>query len=214
MVEEKQIAGHKLRFQRRSILKMMMAAPVAGLAPMASLAAELARMQPHPTGAEGTAIDAGAKVYRPRVFHPQEWKTVQALADCILPADDNSGSACDAGVPEFLDDWLDYQRGDLLTEVRYGLAWLDAESQRRFQRTFSECAPEQQTQILDRIAWPQKATPEDARAVAFFSRLRDLVLGGYFTSEMGIRNLPYIGNEPQTGWQGCPAPVLVKLGLA
>ncbi|MGC9291524.1 MAG: gluconate 2-dehydrogenase subunit 3 family protein [Acidobacteriaceae bacterium] len=213
MVEEKQIADHKLRFQRRSLLKMMMAAPVVGLAPMASLAAELAKAMPVQVGG-GNASGEGPDAYRPRVFGPQEWKTVRALSDCILPADDSSGSACDAGVPEFLDDWLDYQRGDLLTEVHYGLAWLDAEAQRRFQRAFAECLPEQQTQILDRIAWPQKATPEDAHAVAFFSSLRNLVLGGYFTSEMGIRNLPYIGNEPQTGWEGCPAPVLAKLGLA
>lgn len=212
-MEEKQIADHKLRFQRRSLLKMMMAAPVVGLAPMASLAAELAKATPSPSAGWQSGED-GTDTYRPRVFGPQEWKTVRALSDCILPADENSGSACDAGVPEFLDDWLDYQRGDLLTEVRYGLAWLDAEAQRRFQRTFAECAPEQQTQVLDRIAWPEKAAPEDARAVAFFSSLRNLVLGGYFTSEMGIRNLPYIGNEPQTGWEGCPAPVLAKLGLA
>ncbi len=211
-MEEKSTATRKISFQRRTILKMMMAAPVAGFMPMASLAAELAKAMPAPAVGEQPGADR-QDAYQPRVLNSHEWKTVQVLSDRILPADESSGSATEAGVPEFLDDWLDFQRGELLTEIRYGLVWLDNECQRTFHQDFVDCASGQQGQILDRIAYPHKAAPEDARAVAFFNRLRDLVLGGYYTSEMGIRDLPYLGNQPQTVWQGCPTPVLAKLGL-
>lgn len=208
------LQNRKLHFQRRAVLKMMMAAPFAGWVPMTSFAAEVAKAMPGPPAAGEYASDEDSVAFRPKILNPHEWRTIQVLSDKIIPADETTGSASEAGVPEFLDDWLDYQRGELLTEVRYGLAWLDVESMRACQQQFVDCWASQQEQLLDRIAYPQKAAPEDARAVAFFSSLRDLVLGGYFTSEMGIRELSYLGNEPQTGWQGCPAPVLAKLGLA
>jgi hypothetical protein len=212
-VEEKNSPNRTLRFQRRAILKMMMAAPLAGWMPLASLAAEVAKAMPGSSVAGEHASDGAADTYQPKVLNPHEWRTIQVLSDCILPADENSGSATEAGVPEFLDDWLDYQRGELLMEIQYGLTWLDVECRRAFHRDFVDCTSGQQEQILDRIAYPHKAAPEDVRVVVFFGHLRDLVLGGYYTSEMGIRDLPYLGNEPQASWQGCPAPVLAKLGL-
>lgn len=211
-MEEKKTQNRRLCLQRRAILKMMMAAPLAGWMPVASLAAQVAQMMPVSSATEDVG-DGAANTYQPKVLNPHEWRTIQVLSDWIIPADENSGSATEAGVPEFLDDWLDYQRGELLTEVRYGLAWLDSECTHTFQHNFVDCTSGQQGQILDRIAYSHKTAPEDAHAVVFFSHLRDLVLGGYFTSEMGIRDLPYLGNEPQASWQGCPAPVLAKLGL-
>ncbi len=197
-----------LRFQRRAMLKMMMALPVAALLPLSSLAAEVAQSLP---GA--SAIPQDSTSWKLRVLTPHEWKTVGVLSDWVLPADEISGSATDAGVPEFIDDWLDFQRGDLLVEIREGLAWLDAECNRSYKHSFVDCASDEQQKILDRIAWPQRAAPEDAHAVAFFNQFRDLTLSGFYTSEMGIRDLPYVGNEPQADWQGCPPAVLAKLGV-
>ncbi len=208
-VEEKKARNRRQCMQRRAILKMMVVAPAVGWMSMSSLAAQVAKMLPESAAEDVGAIDRDA--YQAKILNPHEWKIVQVLSDWIIPADENSGSASDADVPEFLDDWLDFQRGDLLIEIRYGLAWLDAACLHDFQHNFVDCAPNQQSQILDRIAYTQKAAPEDARAVEFFNRLRDLVLSGYYTSEMGIRDLPYWGNEPQTSWQGCPDSVLAKL---
>jgi hypothetical protein len=213
-MDEKDISDLKLRFPRRAVLKMALAAPVAGLSPAASLAAKMAGPVPLQSGAGDSDAAASTGGQARKTFTPQEWNVVRAVCDRILPADDNSGSACDAGVPEFLDDWLDFQRGDLLTEIRFGLAWLDATCRQQFQHGFAGCSPQEQSQVLDRIAWPEKAAPEDMRAAAFFARLRALVLDGYFTSEIGIRDLPYLGNEPQSAWDGCPSPVLDHLGLA
>ena len=196
-----------LRFQRRAMLKMMMALPIAGLMPLSSLAEMVARTAPDSfVSADGTA-------WKLRVLTPHEWTTVGVLSDWILPADEVSGSATDAGVPEFIDDWLDFQRGDLLVEIREGLAWLDTECQRNFRQNFVDCSATQQQQMLDRIAWPEKAAAQDAKAVGFFNRFRDLTLSGFYTSEMGTRDLPYVGNEPQAEWRGCPSDVLAKLGI-
>ena len=196
-----------MRFQRRSMLKAMMALPIAGLMPLSALAAEVGRMLP-----EGPA-GGDAETWRLRVLTPHEWKTVCSLSDWILPADEASGSAVDAGVPEFIDDWLEFQGGELLVQIRGGLAWLDAECKRSWQLDFVEAAADRQRVMLDRVAYPEKAAASDAVGVAFFNRMRDLVLSGFYTSEMGIRSLPYVGNEPQSEWHGCPPAVLTKLGV-
>ena len=196
-----------LRFQRRAMLKMMAALPIAGLMPLSLLAEVVSHSVP-----DTTVLPDGTP-WKLRVLTPHEWATVSVLSDWILPADEASGSATDAGVPEFIDDWLDFQRGDLLIAIREGLAWLDAECQRSFRQNFVDCSSTQQQQMLDRIAWPDKAAPQDAKAVAFFNQFRDLTLSGFYTSEMGTRDLPYIGNEPQAEWRGCPTDVLAKLGI-
>ncbi|MHB1698807.1 MAG: gluconate 2-dehydrogenase subunit 3 family protein [Acidobacteriaceae bacterium] len=208
-MEESIGQNRELRFQRRTMLRMMIAVPIAGLVPLSSFAAQAGNALP---GA--SVLPESPDAYQPRILSPHELKTVQVLSDWIIPADGVSGSATDAGVPEFIDDWLDYQRGYQLDNIRSGLAWLDAECGRRNFRSFVNCAPEEQKRMLDRIAYPQKAAAEDARGVVFFNLMRDLVLSGFYTSEMGMRDLPYVGNEPQSEWQGCPTPVLSRLGLA
>ncbi|HTU52074.1 MAG TPA: gluconate 2-dehydrogenase subunit 3 family protein [Acidobacteriaceae bacterium] len=207
-MEEPEIAQSRtLRFQRRAMLKMMAALPIAGLVPLSTLAEAVARNSP-----DASVLPDGT-AWKLRVLTPHEWATVGVLTDWILPADEVSGSATDAGVPEFIDDWLDFQRGDLLVAIREGLVWLDVECQGNFGDSFVDCSSTQQQQMLDRIAWPKKAAPQDAKAVAFFNQFRDLTLSGFYTSEMGIRDLPYVGNEPQAEWRGCPPDVLAKLEI-
>ena len=135
------------------------------------------------------------------------------LSDIIIPADDRSGSATQAGVPEFIDDWLDFRGGAQLTAIRGGLTWLDVECNRQFAHDFVDCSEAQQKQILDRIAYPKTAAPEDGAGVAFFNHLRGLVVSGFFSSKMGVKDLPYLGNQMLSSWEGCPASVLAKLGL-
>jgi len=204
----------KRRIDRRTVLKMMLAAPaLSAMAwmPSASLLAQ--GLSTQPDGPElGYAPDAAA--FTPQAFTAQEFSTLRALCDRIVPADAESASASDAGVPEFLDDWVNWLRGDLLAQMQFGLAWVDAECRLAFQNRFADCNAAQQTQILDRIAYPNKTAAQDGPAVEFFSQLRMLTLCGYFTSEMGIGALPYVGNEPQSSWQGCPTAALSALGVA
>lgn len=194
--------------RRREWLKAMTAVPAAALVSgSATTAAE-------PAASKVTAGgEQAAGNYQRKVLSEHEWKTIRVLSDLIIPADERSGSATQAGVPEFIDDWLDFQGGTLLAEIRGGLTWLDMECNRRFSHDFTECSEAQQRQILDRIAYPKKAAPEDANAVAFFNRLRGLVVSGFFSSKMGIEDLPYVGNTMVAEWIGCPPEVLAKLGL-
>jgi len=207
-VELKKHLGPNARLERRAILRLIVGMPAGALLSAARSAAAI----PKELATELVSPEAAA-LYQPKVFNPYEWKTVHTLSDLIIPADERSVGAVAAGVPEFIDDWLDLQRGDLLSSIRGGLAWLDIECNRLFRTDFTASTPGRQEQILDRIACPKKAAPEDATPVAFFNHFRDLVVSGFFTSETGIKDLPYLGNEPQSEWQGCPAPVLAKLGL-
>lgn len=204
----KKTKNRGVRFERRDILKLMTTMPAAALVSISPLASGVAQAMPQQSAARRAATP-----YQPKVLNPHEWKTLRILSDLILPADQRSGSATEVGVPQFIDGWLNVKRGDLLDQIRGGFTWLDMESNRSFQYDFADVPTTHQKQILDRIAYPEKAAPADASAVAFFNTLRDLVISGFFTSRMGVRDLPYIGNEPQEKWNGCPPPVLAKLGL-
>jgi hypothetical protein len=207
-VEQNKHLGLNPRLERRAILRLMAAMPASALFSAARSATAIPKEL-----ATGLVSPETAAPYQPKVFNPHEWNTVHALCDLIIPADERSASATAAGVPEFIDDWLELQRGNLLSTIRGGLAWLDTECNRLCGTDFIASTAGQREQVLDRIAYPKEAAPEDANAVAFFNLFRDLVVSGFFTSESGIKDLPYLGNEPLSEWQGCPAPVLAKLGL-
>ncbi len=192
---------------RREALKVLGAIPAAFTAP--SLEASPAR-RPHVHIAQApTAAKVG---YVPKFFTEQEWKTGTILADMIIPRDERSGSASEAGAMEYIDEYAAFRGESLQTELRGGLMWLDRECSIRFDKKFVDCTEEQRKQVLDFIAYPDKTTPEYSQAIAFFNRFRDLTAGGFYTSKIGIADLGYIGNRPYD-WQGCPDEVLRKLDL-
>jgi hypothetical protein len=151
--------------------------------------------------------------FTPRFFTAHELATATLLADLILPRDERSGSASDAGVPEFLDFVLAEEMTDPV-RVRGGLAWLDAECTDRFGQRFVECAENQRGQVLDDIAWPGRARPEFSQGTAFFTAFRDMVASGFWSSRVGVEDLGYRGNVPVAEWTGCPEEQLRKLGVS
>jgi hypothetical protein len=164
------------------------------------------------TAAEASAQSAAKPAYKRKIFDDRQWHTVTVPCDLILPADERSVSASKAGVPEFIDDWIDFRKREdgtdmLESQIMGGLAWLDQESNRLFGKDFAAAAPAQQKQLLDRIAWPEKAAAEDHRWVAFFNRFRDLTVSGFFSSEAGVADLPYLGNKAVGEWKGCDPAV-------
>ena len=191
---------------RRDALQIFAGIPLlaAGLTPRdvarASAQVRIAQTPNHPTG------------FTPAFFTPHEWESVRALVDLIIPKDARSGSATEALVPEFMDFILNENSG-MQTPVRGGLAWLDDESRARFGRTFVEATDAQRRQILDDIAWPKRAKPEFSQGVAFFNRMRDLTASGFYSSQIGVADLQYIGNTVVADWQGCPPEALRKLGV-
>ena len=158
-----------------------------------------------------TAVARGAP-YEPEHFTAHEWETVRLLVDLIIPKDERSGSATDAGVPEFMDFMLG-DDPDLETPIRGGLAWLDHECDDRYGKTFVTSSDTERTALLDDIAWPKKAKPEHSAGVAFFNSFRDLTASGFFSSKLGVQDLRYIGNTFVSEWKGCPPEALAKLGV-
>ena len=161
----------------------------------------------------------GAQAHSPAVpsfFNAPEMRTVRMLADYVIPRDARSGSATDAKVPEYMDYLLGEKDASETsrTEMRGGLAWLDAESGRRYGKRFVEATDAQRRQILDDIAYPEKAPPGVSQGVAFFNRFRDMTASGFFSTAIGWRDVQYIGNTFNPGYDGCPPAALDKLGVS
>ncbi len=149
--------------------------------------------------------DARAGGYMPKFFSAQQYKTLQNLCETILPADADSGGAVEAGTPEFIDLLTSENPAYQLT-LGGGLMWLDSTCVDRYGKGYLDCAPEQQKEILDRIAY-RKNVAQDAglsQGVEFFSFLRNLTSDGFFTSKIGIQYLGYVGNTFLTDFPGCP----------
>ena len=167
-----------------------------------------------------TAQRAGrAAPSKPRFFDAHEWATVRALGDLVIPADERSGGATEAQVPEFIDFVLvdplsdARERERLQTRVRGGLVWLDRECRARFGKPFVECADGERRNVLDAIAWPERVKPGFEAGAAFFTLFRDLVASGYWSSRIGVEDLRYLGNTYVGEWKGCPPEVLARLQL-
>ena len=191
------------------MLQLLTAGPVA--AGFAWTDAEAQTAHSHAQAATTTARRTGA-AFKPKFFTPHEYATVRLLVDIIIPKDERSGSATDAGVPEF----MDFIMGDEPTRqiaMRGGLGWLDRESMSRYDKTFVACTDAERTRLLDDIAWPRKAPPGLSHGVAFFNSFRDLTASGFWTSRMGIMDLQYMGNVIVREWTGCPPEALTKIGL-
>ena len=191
---------------RRFILRSLASAPLA--AGFVWTDAEAQEAHQH---AQAAAKKTAAP-FRPKFFTRREYAIVTLLVDLIIPKDERSGSATDAGVPQFMDFMMTDQPARQ-TAMRGGLAWLDRECITRFDKDFLAVTAAQRGQVLDDIAWPQRARPELAHGVAFFNSFRDLTASGFFTSKMGIADLQYMGNRYVAEWTGCPPEVLKKLGV-
>ena len=149
---------------------------------------------------------------QPNFFTEHEMATITILSDIIIPKDAVSGSATDAKVPEFI-EFIVKDMPDHQVPMRGGLKWLDLHSYKKHAKAFTECSSKEQIGIVDEIAYPQKAAPELAQGVSFFNKIRDLVTTGFYTAEIGVKDLGYMGNVPNI-WAGVPDDVLKHHGFA
>ncbi|MFZ0590996.1 MAG: gluconate 2-dehydrogenase subunit 3 family protein [Bryobacteraceae bacterium] len=195
---------------RRSLFHILGAGPAVAALASRPMMAQVNEHHAHLPAAARAAVPAGP--YQRKVFDDKQWRTVSILCDLVIPADERSGSATEAGVPEFIDDWIYFvndQHGnrDFEAQILGGLMWLDRESNQRFEKPFADAIPDQQRQLLDRIAWPERASKEDHAGVEFFNHFRDLTVSGFFSSKMGVHDLPYLGNTAVAEWKGCDPKV-------
>jgi gluconate 2-dehydrogenase gamma chain len=194
---------------RRAALKIFGAVPVAAVLGVHQQPAGTASVPP-------SAVQHPASSIQPRFFNQHEWKTASMLADYVIPKDDHSGSATDAKVIEYMDFLLSEKDANVNNQIAMhgGLAWLDTECRRRFQKTFIDASDSQRRQVLDDIAYPAKAKPEMSYGVTFFNRFRDMTASGFFSSAIGWQDLKYSGNVFNPAYDGCPPAALDKLGVS
>lgn len=152
------------------------------------------------------------KLLAEKFFDEHEMKTITVLGDIIIPKDDVSGNASEAGVPAFI-EFIVKDRPYYQLPMRGGLKWLDMQCFKQFNNSFVDCSAQQQITMVDQIAYPEKAKPEMQQGVAFFNIMRDLTTTGFFTSAIGIKDIGYMGNKPNQ-WDGVPKEVLDQMGLA
>ena len=154
------------------------------------------------------------KLIAQHFFNAHEMATISLLCDIIIPKDEVSGSATDAGVPAFI-DFIVIDMPEHQVPIRGGLRWLDLQCMRRYDKAFTDCSSQQQTEMVDLIAYPERAKgkAELAPGVSFFNLMRDLTATGFYTSKIGIADIGYLGNTPNQ-WNGVPDDVLKQYGLA
>lgn len=145
-------------------------------------------------------------------FNEHEMATMNVLCDIIIPKDEKSGSASEAKVPDFI-EFMVKEKPELQTPVRGGLRWLDLQMLTRYEKSFMDCTPEQRIVMVDEIAYPEKAKPAMKAGVKFFNLMRNLTASGFYTTEMGYKDIGYMGNKP-TQWNGVPDDVLKQYGLS
>jgi hypothetical protein len=145
--------------------------------------------------------------YKPKFFPAHQYETLVSLCNMILPADDHSGGALEAGAPEFI-DLLTSENKEYQLLLGGGLIWLDSVCADRYGRNFLDCASHQRTALLDQIAYRKNALtdPGVSQGIEFFAFLRKLTTDAFYTSAIGIKDLQYIGNTALKDFPGCPTP--------
>jgi gluconate 2-dehydrogenase gamma chain len=192
-----------MSISRRDLIKSLSltaaAGSMVGVVPLT--AAETARRM---VSAHKAVSSSGE--YAPKFFPEHQYKTLRALCQAIIPSDQESGGAIEAGAPEFL-DLLSSENKDLQLQLGGGIMWLDSTCMERYGQTYLQCAPGQRTEMLDLIAFRKNADkdPRLRPGIEFFSTLRKYTADGFFTSEIGIQYLGYVGNTYLKEFPGCPA---------
>jgi gluconate 2-dehydrogenase gamma chain len=156
---------------------------------------ELVKIAAAVTAVSGTPVAAApAATFHSKAFNDHEYRTIQRLAELIVPADEVSPSALEAGAPEFI-DLLSSNNRELAAIYTGGIAWLDRAMQRRYGSVFIAARPEQQTEMLDLIAYRKNDSPELGPGIRFFDWARRMVVDAFYTSRVGIKDVGYMGNK-------------------
>jgi gluconate 2-dehydrogenase subunit 3-like protein len=141
--------------------------------------------------------------YRPKFFEPHQWQTLKKLCELIIPPDEKSGGALEANAPEFI-DLLTSENPEFKIQLSGGLRWLDSYCRNLYLQPFLNCSPEQQKATLRLLAYRKNSTAQISQGISFFSLLRNLTVDGFYTSQIGIKDVGYVGNDVMGEFPGCP----------
>jgi gluconate 2-dehydrogenase gamma chain len=166
-----------------------------GLALMATGAIDrLSAEEVHHFTAEAQATASGP--YRPKTFTEAEFRTLERLTDLIIPVENGKPGALAAGCAAWI-DMMSSENDQLKKIYKDGFGWIDGAMKTRGAATFVSATPEQQTALLDVIAYQRNQTAEVAPGITFFSWVRRMTVDAFYTSEIGIKDIDYRGNAPQ-----------------
>ena len=191
-----------MTISRRDILKSLTVTAVIGSV-LRVIPLEAAEYAHRMVKAEKAAADNQS--YTPKFFSAHDYKTLRSLCQSIIPSDEDAKGAIEAGAPEFI-DLITSENKEYQLALGGGLMWLDNTCLDRYGKVYLECVADQQKEILDLIAYRKnaKSDPSLGQGIEFFSFLRKLTADGFFTSEIGINYLGYIGNTFVQEFPGCP----------
>jgi len=187
---------------RRDILRTL-AVGAAGGSVLQMIPAQAAEYVHQMVSKEKAAAPTGK--YQPKFFTAHQYETLLVLCDTIIPKDEHSGGAVEAGAPEFI-DLLSSENEEYQLALGGGLSWLDGFCNDRYSNVFLASTAEQKKEVLDLIAYQKnaKSNPAASQGIAFFAFLRRMTCDGFYTSKIGIADLQYIGNTALRDFPGCP----------
>lgn len=152
-----------------------------------------------------------------RILTDDELRTLASLCDVIIPEDERSPSASAVGAHHFIDEWVSAPYPAMERDrvrVRGGIVWLDAEAVRRFDvPRFRDLPPEGKHAICDDICHRPDADEEFRAASRFFDKVRDLTATAFYSTDEGMEDVGYVGNEALASWGPPPPEALRHVGL-
>ena len=147
-------------------------------------------------------VQSAGGVYAPKSFTAQQFRTLERLTDLIIPVENGAPGALAAGCAAWIDT-ISSENDQLKGIYRNGFAWLDTAMKSRGAADFVGATPEQQTALLDQIAYRRNQSPELAPGIEFFSWVRRMTVDAFYTSEIGLKDVDYRGNSPMASY---PSP--------
>ena len=154
----------------------------------------------HAFTAQAQASGGGA--YAPQAFTEHQYRTLERLTDLIVPVENGAPGAVVAGAAAWI-DMISSENDQLKSIYRNGFTWLDAAMKSRGAADFVSATPEQQTALLDLIAYRRNQSPDLAPGILFFSWVRRMTVDAFYTSAIGINDVGYRGNSPMAEY---PSP--------
>ena len=143
-----------------------------------------------------------AAAYQYRFFSPEQLRTLNALGETIIPADEHSPGAKEARVSEYIDAIATDFPEETKKLWRDGLQAVEKVSHSKFGRTYDSCSKGEQIKITSTFAGDEK--PGTSPDGDFFIALKRAVIDGYYTSPIGMfTDLQYVGNQAMPDFPGC-----------
>jgi hypothetical protein len=149
-----------------------------------------------------SAVAIAPSAYQPLFFTASEYALIERLTDIILPSDSTPG-ACEAGVVEFIDFMVSHETS-LQYRFRTGIAWLTAHAERLHGKAFLALSPELQVALLEPLAYKAKERPGEEDGREFFRLAREFTVMGFYTSEIGFKELDHPALRFYTESPECP----------